>query len=168
MTYDTVSHLMEIVLLRSGQIKDNLTKLFLMWYHTNFLDGIICSYRLIRLPCSFWTWKFELTFVLYLNDKNRIWCNFWKFCSSCFFLDQFYSVCLSLTIFTQIGSVYISVTQFGSVLLIFNQFGTVLLSLHQFGSVYMIVHSWFNSYAPKLLSIFYYRDKTRVQIKGWI
>ena len=140
MTYDTVSHLMEIVLLLTGQIKDNLTKLFLMWYHTNFLDIIICSNRLIRLPCSFWTWKFELTFVLYLNDKNRIWCIIWKFCSSCFFLDQFYSVCLSLTILTQIGSVYISVTRFGSVLLIFNQFGTVLLSFTQFASVWISLY----------------------------
>ena len=28
----------------------------------------------------------------------------------------------------------------------------------------VISHSWFNSYAPELVPIFYYRDKTRVQV----
>ena len=33
-------------------------------------------------------------------------------------------------------------------------------------SLYILVlaHSWFNSYAPELVPMFYYRDKTRVQI----
>ena len=28
----------------------------------------------------------------------------------------------------------------------------------------VIAHSWFNSYAPELVPIFYYRDKTRVLV----
>ena len=28
----------------------------------------------------------------------------------------------------------------------------------------VLAHSWFNSYAPELVPILYYRDKTRVQM----
>ena len=28
----------------------------------------------------------------------------------------------------------------------------------------VVAHSWFNSYAPELVPIFYYRNKTRVQM----
>ena len=30
--------------------------------------------------------------------------------------------------------------------------------------ILVLVHSWFNSYAPELVSILYYRDKTRVHM----
>jgi len=40
----------------------------------------------------------------------------------------------------------------------------VCFKAEPFCPLYMLAYSWFNSYALELVPIFYYRDKTRVQM----